>query len=188
MINLYKCRSKIGLSQRSMASLAKLSFRTIQLIESGTHDPKISTLNNIAAALGYPSDIIDKQLNLIFTQPKDSVFIISERIINDGEDSWKIWLFNFVDAFRKTKDAAYIETPPCYNLPEKIVALIAGTVETLCDELKITSPMWCKNILPLGKPWFVAGVESLKAISIVESPVHFKKRNIFVLGNFLSRR
>jgi hypothetical protein len=30
-------------------------------------------------------------------------------------------------------------------------------------------------------------VESLKATALVESPAPFRKRNIFVLGNFLSR-
>jgi hypothetical protein len=33
----------------------------------------------------------------------------------------------------------------------------------------------------------VAGRESLKAMALVESPVWFRRRNIFVLGNFLDR-
>jgi hypothetical protein len=36
-------------------------------------------------------------------------------------------------------------------------------------------------------PWFVSGMENLKAITLVESPLHFRRRKIFVLGNFLSR-
>jgi hypothetical protein len=36
-------------------------------------------------------------------------------------------------------------------------------------------------------PWFVSGMESLKAIALVESPLPFRLRKIFVLENFLSR-
>jgi hypothetical protein len=39
----------------------------------------------------------------------------------------------------------------------------------------------------LDSPWFVAGIENLKASALVESPVRFRKRNIFVLANFLER-
>jgi hypothetical protein len=39
----------------------------------------------------------------------------------------------------------------------------------------------------LPDPWFVAGIENLKASALVESPVQFRRNNIFVLGNFLSR-
>ncbi|NCO37375.1 MAG: hypothetical protein COZ06_23865 [Armatimonadetes bacterium CG_4_10_14_3_um_filter_66_18] len=40
---------------------------------------------------------------------------------------------------------------------------------------------------PLPEPWFVSGIENLKATALVESPTHFRKRRIFVLGNFLER-
>lgn len=171
-----------------MAAKSSLSYRTIQLLESGVHDPKISTLKNIAKAIGYPPDIIDHQLDMIFKQSQDSIFITSSRILTDGEDSWKIWLFNFVDAFRKAKDRAYIETPPVQELSPKLNALIAATVETLCEELKVKPPSWCSAVPTLRSPWFVSGIENLKATSVAESPIHFRKRNIFVLENFLSRR
>jgi hypothetical protein len=37
------------------------------------------------------------------------------------------------------------------------------------------------------QPWFVSGFEGLKAISIAESPVQFRRRLIFVLKNVLER-
>jgi transcriptional regulator with XRE-family HTH domain len=188
MKSLIEKRNEMGVSQRTMASLAGLSFRTIQLIESGVHDPKISTLKNIAKAMGYPPDIIEDQLDIIFKQPTDSVLIISERILKEGEDSWKTWLFNFVDAFRQHKEMSYISNPPAQGLPPKINALLSSTVETLCEELSIATPAWCGSVPMLAAPWFVSGIENLKAASIAESPIHFRKRNIFVLENFLSRR
>ncbi len=181
-------RRKRGLSQRVFAVMANLSFRTIQLIESGKHDPKLSTLRSILKALGYPPDILKRSLDQIFEQPVDSLFIISERILEDGIDYWKIWLFNFVDAFRRERDLLYIKTTPIQNLDPKLLALMASTVETLCEELNLKIPRWCRSTDALCEPWFVSETESLKALSIVESPIHFRKRNIFVLENFLSRR
>ena len=188
MISITNIRNSKKLSQRALAKLASVSFRSIQLIESGEHDPKISTLESVARALGYPPGTVERSLDAIFKQPPDSISMISERIAAEGERSWKIWLFNFVDAFRREKSFAYVDVPPRQTLSPRLQALIASVGETLCEELKIKTPSWCSAIAPLRDPWFLSGVENLKAISMAESPIHFRKRNIFVLGNFLSRR
>lgn len=180
-------REARGLSQRRLAALAHLSYKSIQLLESGRHDPQLSTIEAVAESLGYPPPSIAHRLDDLFQSPPDSVRCISERIITDGADSWKLWLFNFVDAFRRTRDAQYIAAPPIDDTPLRIRALLASTVDALCDEANLVAPWWSAGIVPLSNPWFVAGMESLKAIALVESPVHFRKRNIFVLGNFLER-
>ena len=185
---LLKQRKEKGVSQRSLSALANVSFRTVQLIESGDHDAKISTLKRIATSLGYPPEVIDNALQNIFSQPPDSIAMISERIFKEGEASWKTWLFNFVDAFRVRKDISYVNAPPLQSLSERTKALLASTVEVLCEELDLETPTWCSAIPSLKEPWFVSGVENLKAAALLESPIHFKKRNIFVLENFLSRR
>lgn len=185
---MIKKRRGKRLSQRALASEAGVSFRTIQLLESGKHDTKLSTLERIVASFGYPKDAVVLAIRSIFSQPPDSIAMISERILSSGESSWKLWLFNFVDAFREQKDPSYISTPPAYDLSEKVRALISSTVEALCEELKIAIPWWCLAINPLAEPWFVAGIENLKTAALLESPIYFRKRNIFVLENFLARR
>ena len=180
-------RAAKGISQRRFAKLAGLSFRSVQFIESGKHDPKISTLQKIASTIGYPPRFVHRHLESLFQQPPDSVAVVSERIAEEGEKSWKIWLFNFADAFRNKKDWRYVEVPPYEKTSPRIKALLASTVENLCDELSLSVPGWCEGIPPLNAPWFVAGIENLKAMALIESPVHFRKRNIFVLGNFLER-
>lgn len=80
-----------------------------------------------------------------------------------------------------------IDAPPFEATDEKIRCLMASTVEVLCREADMTAPPWCRAVGCLVNPWFVAGVESLKAMALVESPGHFRKRNIFVLDNFLER-
>ena len=46
---------------------------------------------------------------------------------------------------------------------------------------------WTGSVGPLDRPWFVSGYESVKASALIESPVPFRSRNVFVLANFLER-
>ncbi|MBC8044440.1 MAG: hypothetical protein IAF08_13460 [Rhizobacter sp.] len=126
-----------------------------------------------------------------------------------------IYLMEFVDQFRRSADAAVIERPLNYFSgktvavqiaessmagngttasdvavrveEEAIDALLAATVESLCLEVNLAVPVWVKAVPPCRYPYFVSGVESIKAITLVESPVSFRRRNVFVLKNFLSR-
>jgi hypothetical protein len=99
---------------------------------------------------------------------------------------WKVALMDLVDDFRYHKDPAAIAEPFELGDEEKD-AVLAATIETLCDELDIEIPAWLEKVPPCGEPCFLSSIESLKAFSLVESPVHFRIRKIFVTDNFLSR-
>lgn len=99
---------------------------------------------------------------------------------------WQVPFFDFVDDFRREKSVEMI-SEPFETCDEKFDALLASTAEILCDELNITPPDWLSEIKPCGKPFFVGEIENLKAISIVQSPLRFRIRKIFVLENFLHR-
>ena len=110
---------------------------------------------------------------------------VKEKITADSKH-WGVWLMDFVDDFRYYKDPRMLAEP--FELTdERVDALLASTAEALCDELGIEPPEWIGRIPPCRDPYFVSGLENLKAISIVESPLRFRIRKIFVLENFLSR-
>lgn len=110
-------------------------------------------------------------------------------------------LMEFVDDFRRRRDPSVLVErfiPRSASSPaasdddallaaERFEAIAASTAERLCAELGITAPDWLEEVPPCRTPWFVSGLESLKAIAIVESPAHFRVRRIFVLENFLDR-
>ncbi|HTK38246.1 MAG TPA: hypothetical protein VL325_07125 [Pyrinomonadaceae bacterium] len=99
---------------------------------------------------------------------------------------WKIALMDFVDDFRRHEDPAAIEQPFPLD-DERQDAVLAGVIESLCDEINIEVPGWLDHVPACREPYFVAGLENLKAIAIVESPLRFRIRKVFVLENFLSR-
>ncbi len=115
-----------------------------------------------------------------------SVAVIGRRMGREPE-SWKLWLGEFVDEFRRQANLQLVAEPPPPELPAQLRSLLASVVEALCAERGLPAPGWCQHVPPLPVPWFVAGMESLKAMALVESPAQFRQRNIFVLGNFLSR-
>lgn len=109
-----------------------------------------------------------------------------KRSVIANPEQWEIPFMEFVDDFRRERDAAKIsESFPLSD--ERFDALLASSIEYLCREQHITPPTWLERVPACRKPWFVAGIESIKAIALVESPVEFRLRKIFVLENFLSR-
>jgi hypothetical protein len=108
-----------------------------------------------------------------------------EKIIADPE-FWKIYFFDFVDDFREYRNPRMIEEP--FQLSDKkIDALLASTVEYLCDELIIEPPEWLDQVPPCREPYYVQGIQRLKNIAALETPLRFQLRKIFVLHDFLSR-
>lgn len=99
---------------------------------------------------------------------------------------WCIHLMNFVDDFRRHKNPRAVVEP--FELSNRQTdALLASTAEALCDEVGLTPPEWLAQVPECERPYFVEGTENLKAFSIVQSPLRFRIRKIFVLENFLSR-
>jgi hypothetical protein len=108
----------------------------------------------------------------------------TKQVIEQDRTHWQIPLMEFVDEFRRSRDQALFAVP-FQQGDERLDALLASTVESLCDELGLETPEWVWNVPACRKPWFVS--EGVKAIALVESPVYFRRRKIFVLANFLDR-
>lgn len=104
-----------------------------------------------------------------------------------GGEHWYVPFMDFVDDFRRTKDHVELFNAPLKLDSPRYDALLASTVECLCDEQGVEAPEWVWNIPSLKEPWFVSGIEDLKAMAIAQSPVYYRRRLIFVLENFLSR-
>lgn len=110
----------------------------------------------------------------------------TKQLIVDDPKNWLIHLMNFVDDFRYYKNSAAILEP--FELTdERMDALLASTASQLCSELGIAIPDWLWEVPTCKHPWFVSGMESLRALTLVQSPMYFRLRKIFVLENFLSR-
>ncbi len=67
-------------------------------------------------------------------------------------------------------------------------AYLAAVAEHLARRFGLPLPQWVEEPYRfLTKPFFAGGMENLKAILLVESPLAFRRRQIFVSANALSR-
>lgn len=103
-----------------------------------------------------------------------------------GED-WQIAYFDFIDSFLATKSEILLEQRPAEGLDIRSLALICAIVMQLCEENKVRAPDWARLSLELEEPWFISKFKSLRATSLVQSPIYFKRNNIFVGDDFLKR-
>jgi len=185
MTLLKKLRKSQRLSERELSQQLDISRETLRHVERDFGASNLSTIQRVASAFSH-----QVLLEIVPTTPclsDCSTVAISMHIVNDGFDSWKIHLMNFVDEFRRSSDMRLVLLPPVQNLDRRLTALLAATVSALCFELELVAPEWAATEYFLSKPWFVSGIESLKASSIQESPYFFRRNNIFVLDNFLKR-
>lgn len=106
--------------------------------------------------------------------------------ISADERWWKLYFYDFVDDFRFHKNLEAVSEAFTFD-NNKFDALLASTVEALCKEMDLETPAWIKEVPPCKEPFFVSGFENLKAAAIVESPLFFRIRKVFVTGNFLQR-
>ena len=106
--------------------------------------------------------------------------------VDADPDNWPMYLMNFVDDFRRNRDPQAL-AEPLDSGSDRMAALLASTADSLCDELGLDVPEWLSKVPAVPQPYFVSGLENLKATCLVESPLRFRIRKIFVLENFLSR-
>jgi hypothetical protein len=57
---------------------------------------------------------------------------------------------------------------------------LAALVESRADQLGLEAPAWTRAVEPLSIPWFGTSLRSVRLHLMVESPVVFRRRNLFV--------
>jgi hypothetical protein len=182
---LIRLRKLSKLSERELAKEAGIARETLRSCEAEPRQTHVVHLEKIAF-------VLKRQVLLEFVPAESasselSTVGISLAVIRDGFESWKIHFMNFVDEFRRTFDARLILLAPVPTLDEKLRALLASITCTLCYEAGMELPSWARREYFLDRPWFVAGMQSLKAMALLESAPEFRRNNIFVHENFLRR-
>ena len=178
-------RFKSSLSERVVAERADLARETVRSIESDMWQGKVQNLEALAQIYGR-----HVLVSVVPDEPPVSdmsTVATSMSVCRDGFDSWKVHFMNLVDEFRRGLDPRLLLLPPVSQLDFRLQALLAAIVSALCDEVDLDVPQWARREIFLPQPWFVSGMESLKAMALLESPLPFRRNNIFVHENFLAR-
>ena len=103
-------------------------------------------------------------------------------------------LRNFLDGFYANPRIEALAEEPKYlsGVVEKhgVIedAYLAATAEWLAWRHGMLAPRWIyREDRKLRRPWFASEMDSLRAVSLLESPAPFRSRNLFVSENALTR-
>lgn len=175
-----------GLSERGLVGSSGLSRGCIRQL---SHPEEVNnpTLRSIAELAEFFEADVEVLLSPKRILSEFSTVGVAFRVERDGFDSWRTHFFNFVDEFRRTLDPRPLILPPHEQFDQKLKALLASIVVDLTKEFGISTPLWASRRYFLEAPWFVSGMNSLKATALRESPLPYRANNIFVHDNFLSR-
>ena len=179
-----RLRQKNSLSERALAALAGISRRCLRQVAQNETNVTTGSIRALALALSCQVEIIAAPTS---RAPEFSTIATVFKVQRDGFDSWKVHFMDLVDEFRRSLDPRLILLAPPCDFDRKLTALMASLVRYLCEEVGLEPPSWALKRYYLDTPWFVAGMESLKAGAILESPLAFRNNNIFVQENFAER-
>jgi hypothetical protein len=105
----------------------------------------------------------------------------------DIDASLREFLDSFYLAPQEQREAMLAEVPPATNNP-RADAYLGAVAEHLARRYRLRCPQWSNESSRfLHRPFFPAGLESLKATLLKESPSAFRRRMIFVGADPLFR-
>ena len=121
--------------------------------------------------------------------------------INEYIDAWKknkdfswnsFWLMfgTFLDRFYSERNIGMLEEEPIWGeVPKEIQSFIASSVDYLSSIVGAITPLWAmKKSYELKAPLFPSNLKGdIRAVMLIESPIEYKVRNIYVLNNVLDR-
>ncbi len=104
-------------------------------------------------------------------------------------------LMQLLDDYRRAQRQGGIQTAarlfddaPSGTGDVRVDAALAGLAEHLARHDGWAPPLWAFDESRYAKPWwFVSGVRSWHALAIVESPLAFRKRGVFLTTSALDR-
>ena len=73
-----------------------------------------------------------------------------------------------------------IESSPTVELNSFQINYVAAMVEYRAMQLNEKIPAWCSEITTLDTPYFGSSLKSLNLYLLLNSPLAFRKRNIFI--------
>jgi len=111
-----------------------------------------------------------------------------------GGEPFDLCLANFLDGFyADPSEAPLCEAPALLaarfgELGRVQDAYLAATAEELARRFHLPVPAWTVGEeRVLHRPWFASPLAALRAVLLLESPVSFRARNLFVSENALTR-
>lgn len=86
------------------------------------------------------------------------------------------------DLLEELARAQFESALPCpqVELPPRLMNIVAAMIEQAAQRKAVDPPAWTSHIRPLQEPVFASRLESLRLHLLINAPVAFRRRNLFV--------
>jgi transcriptional regulator with XRE-family HTH domain len=194
-VTLKALREESRVSLRELALRAGTSSATLSNYEQGRKEPRLSTLERIAEALGKSLELTvvpDPQAELrgrrTAAEASKDVAAAVRRL--DDETAFRRCL-ELLDDLRDAPPAGIAlltENAAEFTGDGRYDALIAAIVEDRCVEAAVRTPRWVyEPARSINDGWYVAGLKSLEADADEETTPVFRRHGVLILANEFER-
>lgn len=177
-------RLSLGVSQNEIAKALGLNQSAIARLESLKHQSRLSIVFRYAEALGETLDLSNADWKP-YSAARVSIGI--RKLLNkntpDQEMAFRL-VTELVTEWKRTKETKHLELVkqrPITTKDQRYDAMIAGVVEQLCLNSDLEPPEWVfEKEYFLERFFWQTSIESLKAITMANTPSALSLRGVFV--------
>lgn len=177
---LRAAREGARLPQRALARRCGIAQSSINVIERGSHDTKVGTLDRIAAGFDAQVAILPSR----FLTAQIAASAVTQALIEGDEGSARSAIFQLADDLAQARlhlRVALTVAPPQQTGDKRYDAWIAGLVEVRLGEVGVAPPDWAGEVdRSFDGEWLVSGIEPLHASTRDRTPEPLLRRGVLI--------
>lgn len=177
---LRAAREGARVPQRALARRCGIAQSSINVIERGSHDTKVSTLDRLVA--GFDAQVAILPSRLVTAQSAASA--VAQALVEGDEGAARSATFQLADDLAQADlhlRVALTVAPPQRTGERRYDAWIAGLVEIRLDEVGVPPPDWATEVSrSLDGEWLVSGIEPLRASTRSQTPEPLLRRGVLI--------
>jgi len=116
---------------------------------------------------------------ILFNKAKGFIKII-QKFMTEEQSFVFAELHDFLAQLQTFDFELAVDIEPTSKLTDFQINYIIAMIVHRANQLKVLNPAWIKNHKILSKPYFGTNLKSLRLHLLINSPLAFKQRNIFI--------
>jgi transcriptional regulator with XRE-family HTH domain len=173
-------REGAGVPQRALARRCGVAQSSINVIESGTHDTTIGTLDRVVA--GFDAQVAILPSRLLTAQ--SAAAVAAQAVLEGDVGKVRSAVFQLADDLAQASlhlRVALTVAPPQLTGDSRYDAWIAGLVELRLGEVGVPAPDWAfEDSRTFDDEWLVSGFEPLRASTRIDTPEPLRRRGVII--------
>jgi len=177
---LRSTRTSHGLSQRALATVAKVRQPGVAAVESGSEDATVSRLEHLLHELGSQLTVLPTRCRPVWAAGEAVRHALDQ---GKARSAWRevIQLNDDLRGVDRATCVALAIAPPGRTGDERFDALIAAVTDCALTDARLPRPQWLNDLAwTLEEPWDVEEIPSLRAAARKATPAAIRRHGIYL--------